>query len=60
MTERMSAMDMAEPYKIKAVEFIQKSTKEYRERRIRECGYNVFFLTSDDIFIDLLTDSGVG
>lgn len=60
MNEKMSAMDRAEPYKIKAVEFIQKSTRGYRERRIRECGYNVFFLTSDDIFIDLLTDSGVG
>lgn len=53
-------MERAEPFKIKAVEFIKKSTREYRERRIRECGLNVFFLTSDDIFIDLLTDSGVG
>ena len=60
MNEKVSAMDRAEPYKIKAVEFIQKSTKEFREKRIEECGYNVFFLTSDDIFIDLLTDSGVG
>lgn len=60
MIKTPSAMDRAEPYKIKAVEFITKSTREFRERRIRECGFNVFFLTSDDIFIDLLTDSGVG
>ncbi len=60
MNHKNSAMDRAEPYKIKAVEFIKKTTREYRESRIREIGYNVFYLTSDDIFIDLLTDSGVG
>ena len=60
MSTNQSAMDRAEPFKIKAVEFIKKSTREFREKRIKECGYNVFYLTSDDIFIDLLTDSGVG
>jgi len=60
MKYELSAIDRAEPWKVKAVEFIQKTTRDYRERKIKQCGYNVFFLTSDDIFIDLLTDSGVG
>ncbi len=60
MFNKSKAIDRAEPFKIKAIEFIKKTTREYREQRIREIGYNVFFLKADDIFIDLLTDSGVG
>jgi tryptophanase len=50
----------AEPYKIKMVEAIKRSTKKQRLQWIKEAHYNLFNLTSDKVFIDLLTDSGTG
>ena len=50
----------AEPYKIKMVESIKRSTKEQREKWIKKAHYNLFNLSSDKVFIDLLTDSGTG
>ena len=53
-------LPFAESYKIKMVETIKKSTREEREQWIKEAKYNLFNLKSEQVFIDLLTDSGTG
>ncbi len=53
-------LPFSEPYRIKMIEPLKRSTKEEREQWIKEAQYNLFKLSSDKVFIDMLTDSGTG
>lgn len=53
-------LPFAESYKIKMVETIKRSTRKEREEWIKKANYNLFSLKSDEVFIDLITDSGTG
>jgi len=53
-------LPFAEPYKSKTIEIIRTSSPAERERWIRDARYNLFNLPSDQVYIDLLTDSGTG
>ena len=51
-------LPFAESWKIKMVEPIRKSTRQERELWLKEAHYNVFQLKSEQVYIDLITDSG--
>ncbi len=48
----------AEPYRIKVVEPLRRTTREEREALIREAGFNIFSVPAESCYVDLLTDSG--
>ncbi len=56
----MKPIYIPEPFRIKSVESLKLLTKREREEKIAAANYNVFSLAANDVYIDLLTDSGTG
>ncbi len=56
----MTTIYPPEPFRIKVIEPIRLISPEEREAKLIEAGYNLFLMNAEDMFVDLLTNSGTG
>lgn len=54
----MGNMPYAEPWRVKMIEHVKMLNRDERQKKIEQAEYNLFNLAAEDVYIDLLTDSG--